>query len=172
MREAFDDLHAQRQVIEVKDENQRLSAIAKGTAKARRIRLLSRQQIESASRSTRSFIALQQEGKVSREDRQMSVLVNRQDITGAERTFANSYVPDEDIIGYNRASKVYGVNVGDYARVISTDHANNTLTVKMEDGRELTCNPSRLSGVSVYKESARDFAEGDRIQFRAPFVDK
>ncbi|MGZ5437851.1 MAG: ATP-binding domain-containing protein, partial [Pyrinomonadaceae bacterium] len=33
-------------------------------------------------------------------------------------------------------------------------------------------NPSRLSGVSVYKESTREFAEGDRIQFRAPFVEK
>jgi hypothetical protein len=28
------------------------------------------------------------------------VYVNRQDMTGTERTFANSYVPDEDIIRY------------------------------------------------------------------------
>jgi ATP-dependent exoDNAse (exonuclease V) alpha subunit len=29
-----------------------------------------------------------------------------------------------------------------------------------------------FSGVSVYKEAERAFAEGDRIQFRAPFTDK
>ena len=93
-------------------------------------------------------------------------------MTGVERTFASPYVPDEDVIRYNRASKVYEVRVGDYSRVIGTDHANNTLTVRMQDGRELTYNPSRLSGVSVYKESMREFAEGDRIQFRAPFVER
>lgn len=64
------------------------------------------------------------------------------------------------------------LQVGDYSRVKNTNHADNTITVQMEDGRELTYNPSRLSGVGVYKESAREFAEGDRIQFRAPFVEK
>jgi hypothetical protein len=81
-------------------------------------------------------------------------------------------VPDEDVIRYNRASKVYAVKVGDYSRVVATDHANNTLTVRMQDGREVTYNPSRLSGVSVYKESIREFSEGDRLQFRAPFMEK
>src|SRR6185503_18508012 len=46
------------------------------------------------------------------------------------------------------------------------------LTVRFENGRELTYNPQRLSGVSVYREAERDFAEGDRIQFRAPFTEK
>ena len=47
----------------------------------------------------------------------MKVYINRQDMTGTERTFANSYRPGEDIIRYNRASKVYKVKVGDYATV-------------------------------------------------------
>jgi len=42
----------------------------------------------------------------------------------------------------------------------------------MQDGKEFTYNPSRLSGVTVYKQAVRQFAEGDRIQFRAPFVEK
>ena len=102
----------------------------------------------------------------------MTVYVNRQDMTGTERTFANAYVPDEDIIRYNRASKVYGVSVGDYAQVSDTNHEENEITVRIENGRELTYNPSRLSGVSVYREAEREFAEGDRIQFRAPFTEK
>ena len=52
---------------------------------------------------------------------------------------------------------------------LSTTHADNDLTVKLQDGREVTYNPKRLSGVSVYKEGNRQFAVGDRIQFRAPF---
>src|SRR6202007_796270 len=46
------------------------------------------------------------------------------------------------------------------------------ITVHFEKGRELTYNPQRLSGVSVYREAEREFAEGDRIQFRAPFTEK
>jgi UvrD-like helicase family protein len=43
---------------------------------------------------------------------------------------------------------------------------------RLENGRDLTYNPTRLSGVSVYREAEREFAEGDRIQFRAPFTEK
>jgi ATP-dependent exoDNAse (exonuclease V) alpha subunit len=101
----------------------------------------------------------------------MMVYVNRQDMTGTERTFANAYVPDEDIIRYNRASKVYGFSVGDYAKVTATNHEKNEITVQSTDGREVTYNPARLSGVNVYRESNRSFSEGDRIQFRAPFTE-
>src|SRR5437016_10093030 len=93
-------------------------------------------------------------------------------MTGTERTFANAYVPGEDIIRYNRASKVYDVTVGDYALVTAKNHKENEITVHFENGRELTYNPQRLSGVSVYREAEREFAEGDRIQFRAPFSEK
>jgi hypothetical protein len=40
------------------------------------------------------------------------------------------------------------------------------------NGRELSYNPTRLSGVSVYYEAERAFAEGDRLQIRAPFREK
>src|SRR4029079_3918287 len=73
---------------------------------------------------------------------------------------------------YNHASKVYQVNVGDYAAVTDTNHEANELTVRFADGRTLTYDPTRLSGVSVYNKADRAFAEGDRIQFRAPFTNK
>jgi hypothetical protein len=93
-------------------------------------------------------------------------------MTGAERTFANSYRPNEDIIRYNSASEKLKVKAGDYARVIDTDHETNRITVQFFDGRELAYNPTRLSGVSVYYEAERTFAEGDRLQIRAPFREK
>ncbi|MGZ5435648.1 MAG: ATP-dependent DNA helicase, partial [Pyrinomonadaceae bacterium] len=173
IREALDNLHARGKVVEIENEKERLQAIANAYCESPENTLvISPANRERVKINSLVHHQLQSEGKVRSDDHRTSVLVNRQDITGTERTFANSYVPDEDIIRYNRASKVYGVKVGDYARVTATDHENNTLTVQMEDGRELTYNPSRLSGVSVYKESTREFAEGDRIQFRAPFVEK
>jgi ATP-dependent exoDNAse (exonuclease V) alpha subunit len=61
------------------------------------------------------------------------------------------------------------VKAGDYARVTATDRQKNIVTALTEDGREITYNPVRLQGVSVYREEKRLFAEGDRVQFRAPF---
>ncbi|MGH9906028.1 MAG: hypothetical protein ACRD8U_10675 [Pyrinomonadaceae bacterium] len=114
---------------------------------------------------------LQEQGIVSHDDHEVPVLVNRQDLTGAERKFALAYVPGEDIVRYNKRSKLYAINPGDYGRVLNTNHRDNTITVRLEDGRKITYNPERLSGVSVYKEAKRQFAEGDRIQFRAPFAE-
>jgi hypothetical protein len=42
------------------------------------------------------------------------------------------------------------------------------LTVVKDDGEQVTYDPKPLRGVSVYKESEREFAVGDRIMFNAP----
>jgi ATP-dependent exoDNAse (exonuclease V) alpha subunit len=110
---------------------------------------------------------LQREGKVSRDDHQIKVYVNR-DMTGPERTFANAYRPGEGVIRYNHTSKVYKTKPGDYANVIATNHEKNEITVRFANGRKLIYDPKRLSGVSVYNEAERAFAVGDRVQIRAP----
>ena len=56
-------------------------------------------------------------------------------------------------------------------KVIGTNHEKNEVTVRRLNGEEVTYNPTRLSGVSVYRESIRMLAEGDRIQFRAPVAE-
>jgi conjugative relaxase-like TrwC/TraI family protein len=173
MREAIDSLESQGRIVEIADTKQRLKAIAGAYCEGPESTLVvsprNRERVQLNSLIHRQ---LQRDGKVSRDDHQMTVYVNRQDMTGTERTFANAYVPGEDIIRYNRASKVYGVEVGNYALVTAKDHKENEITVHFENGRELTYNPQRLSGVSVYREAKREFAEGDRIQFRAPFTEK
>jgi len=172
VKEAVDNLHEQGRVVEIADNAKRLLGIANAYCKSPDNTLV----ISPANKERGLLNALihrqlQQEGRVSRADRQMMIYVNRQDMTGTERTFANAYIPDEDIIRYNRVSKVYGFEVGDYARVTATNHFKNEITVQMEDGREVTYNPARLSGVNVYQERDRTFSEGDRIQFRAPFAE-
>ena len=45
------------------------------------------------------------------------------------------------------------------------------MTVVRANGSELTYDPRRQQGVSVYREVSRSFAVGDRIQFTAPAND-
>jgi len=172
IREAIHDLESRNKIIEIPDEKG-LQAIAQAYCDSPENTLVisptNRERVQINSLIHRQ---LQREGRVSPDDYQMTVYVQRPDMTGTERTFANAYVPGEDIIRYNRASRVYQVKVGDYALVTANHHEQNAITVRFEDGRDLTYNPARLSGVSVYREAMREFSEGDRIQFRAPFTEK
>ena len=40
--------------------------------------------------------------------------------------------------------------------------------MKRENGEQLTYDPRRLHGVTLYRETERAFSEGDRVQFTAP----
>jgi ATP-dependent exoDNAse (exonuclease V) alpha subunit len=42
------------------------------------------------------------------------------------------------------------------------------LTIQKASGDQVSYDPKRLSGVSVYREMEREFSVGDRIQFTAP----
>jgi len=168
--EAVKTLFEQGRVTEIVDDEERLRAIASDyVSNPKRTLVISPANRERVAINSIIHRELQEQGIVSAADHETRVLVLRQDMTGAERKFAFSYVPQQDIIRYNKGSKVFGINKGDYARVMNTTHADNDLTVKLQDGREVTYNPKRLSGVSVYKEATRQFAVGDRVQFRAPF---
>lgn len=167
---AVQTLAEQNRIIEITDDKERLAAIAGDyVSNSNGTLVISPANRERVAINTIIHRKLQEGGVVGRTEHTMKVLVNRQGMTGAERKFALAYAPDEDIIRYNKASTVYGVQPGDYGRVTDADHGTNTLNVRLEGGREITYNPERLSGVSVYSESERKFATGDRIQFRAPF---
>ncbi len=110
---------------------------------------------------------LQSKGIVGPEDHRLRVLVQQQDMTGADRSWAARYTPG-DVLRYSRGSKVMGIRAGSYARVQSIHAEQNLLSVKMPTGVTLTYDPRRLSGVSVYQERVQPFASGDRLQFTAP----
>jgi conjugative relaxase-like TrwC/TraI family protein len=169
---AVKTLFEQGRVTEITDDEDRLTAIATDyVANPKRTLVISPANRERVAINSIIHRQLQSQGLVSEVDHETTVLVNRQDMTGSERKFALAYVPNEDVVRYNTGSKVFGINKGDYGRVLNADHRDNKLTVQLEDGREITYNPKRLSGVAVYKEAQRQFAVGDRIQFRAPFAD-
>jgi ATP-dependent exoDNAse (exonuclease V) alpha subunit len=112
--------------------------------------------------------AMQEEGKVSGEEHRVHVLYARQDVTGADRQHAQNYEKG-DVLRYSKGSKPLGIQAGEYARVIATDRETNTVTVKRSSGEELSYDPRRLQGVTVYRYHERRFAQGDRVQMTAPY---
>ena len=97
----------------------------------------------------------------------MRVLTPRSEMTGADRAWAARYQPD-DVLHYIRGSKELGIERGSYAQVVATNPRDNLLTVRKQNGKQVTYDPSRLRGISAYQEIERDFALGDRLQFTAP----
>ncbi len=63
---------------------------------------------------------LQRTGLVSSEEHRIRTLVPRQDLTGADRTWAERYEVG-DVLRYSRASKETGIGKGAYAQVKSVD---------------------------------------------------
>lgn len=100
-------------------------------------------------------------------DHTFPVLVQRQDMTGAERSWASHYDID-DVVRYTRGSKAIGIGAGAYALLVAINPAANQVTVEKANNELATYDPRRLTGVSVYREIEREFSVGDRIQFTAP----
>jgi hypothetical protein len=111
--------------------------------------------------------ALQREGHVAREEHRMSVLVPRQEITGADRQWAERYEAG-DVVRSSRGSKALGIEPGNYARVEQVDATRNQMTVRTDDNRTVSYDPRRLQGVTIYRESERAFAADDRVQMTVP----
>ena len=169
--EAVQGLERQGRVHEVANQADRIAAIAKEYARQPENTLVvspdnrSRAEINQAIRAE-----LQGSGVVGREEHRTDVLVPRQDLTGADRTWAEQYRFD-DVLLYSRNSKETGLQKGEYVRVKSVEAAANQLTVVRADGSEVTYDPRRQQGVSLYRDQEKAFSVGDRIQFTAPAND-
>lgn len=56
------------------------------------------------------------------------------------------------------------IEAGDYARVEQVDAKLNQVTVRTDDDRTVSYDPRRLQGVTLYRETERAFAAGDRYK--------
>ena len=170
--EAITELERQGRVHEVKDQAARIAAIAQEYARSPGNTLVvSPDNRSRAEINAKIHAELQESGMVSREEYRVDTLVPRQDLTGADRTWAARY-QFNDVLLYSRTSKETGINKGEYARVKSVDAPNNRITVVRVDSdgevKEHTYDPRRQQGVSIYREQEKAFSVGDRIQFTAP----
>jgi hypothetical protein len=138
------------------------------TSKTRTAHSSSRQTI-SLDRTSTSVIhhTMQREGQVDREEHRTPVLVPRQEITGADRQWAERYEAG-DVVRYSRGSHALGIEAGTYARVERVDAKSNEVTVRTDNERRVSYDPRRLQGVTLYRQTERAIAAGDRVQLTAP----
>jgi len=165
---AVESLDQQGHVHQVRGHDERIAAIAGEYAKSPGGTLVVSPDNRSRSEiNQRIHNELQSRGLVSKQEHSVRTLVPRQEMTGADRSWAQQYHVD-DILRYSRSSKETGIKKGDYTRVLAVNAQANTLTVARRSGEQSTYDPRRQVGVSVYREQEKRFSVGDRIQFTAP----
>jgi ATP-dependent exoDNAse (exonuclease V) alpha subunit len=171
IREAVQNLDRQGRVHEIRDHGERIVAIANEYANSpERTLVVSPDNRSRIEINERIHTELQGRGIVSDAEHHVRTLVPRQDLTGADRTWAQRYEVG-DVLRYSRASKETGIAKGKYAQVKNIDAGANRLTVELQNGVEHNYDPRRQQGVSVFREEMRSFSEGDRVQFTAPAND-
>jgi conjugative relaxase-like TrwC/TraI family protein len=168
VREAMEQLDAQGRVHEIVDRDERLKEIAREYAAKPEGTLVVSPDNESR-REINQVIhrEMQTRGQVDGHEHKQRVLVARQEITGADRQWAGQY-ESGDVVRYTRGSKTHGIEAGEYARVARVNEKENLVTVKRKNGEQVSYDPRRLQGVTLYRETERAFSEGDRVQFTAP----
>jgi len=165
---ALDALQQQGSVKEIPNAEERIRAIANTYVESPENTLI----VSPDNASRRELnLAVRQEmkanGTLATEDHTFRILVQRQDMTGAERSWASHYEIN-DVVRYTRGSKTIGIEAAAYASVVAINPAANVLTVEKANHELAIYDPRRLTGVSVYKEIERELSVGDRIQFTAP----
>jgi conjugative relaxase-like TrwC/TraI family protein len=165
---AVESLDQQGRVHQVKGHDERIAAIAREYAKSPDGTLVVSPDNRSRSEiNQRIHGELQSRGVVNKQEHSVRTLVPRQELTGADRSWAQQYQVD-DILRYSRSSKETGIKKGEYTRVLAVSAQQNTLTVVRASGEQTTYDPRRQVGVSVYREQERAFSVGDRVQFTSP----
>ena len=160
-------LAQQGRVTELASATDRVAAIAKDYAAKPENTIIvspdnrSRQQINEAVRGE-----LLKTGAIADDGQRFLTLSHRSDMTGPDRTWAAMYRPG-DVVQYERGSRAEGIERGSFGVVKSNDPATNRVTVELSSGSSVEYDPKRVYGVNVYRETSREFATGDRLQFSA-----
>jgi conjugative relaxase-like TrwC/TraI family protein len=131
---ALELLHKQGRIREISDPGERIRAIARSYVESPEKTLIvspdnaSRRDLNIAVREE-----LKAKGAVASENHQFKVLIQRQELTGAERRWASGYEIG-DVVRYARGSKGAGFQAGTYGIVVSINPAVNQLSVEQPSG--------------------------------------
>jgi ATP-dependent exoDNAse (exonuclease V) alpha subunit len=115
---ALDALQQQGRVNEIPNAEERIRAIAKSYLESPENTLIVSP--DNASRRELNVAVpheLKANGSLAPEDHTFRVLVQRQDMTGAERSWASHYEIN-DVVRYTRGSKANGIEAAAYASVV------------------------------------------------------
>jgi ATP-dependent exoDNAse (exonuclease V), alpha subunit - helicase superfamily I member len=169
VKEAIAGLDYQGRVHEYKNRVERIGEIAREYVRSPEGTLVISPDNASRQEINRSIHrSMREAGHVTGTEFRVPVLASRQDMTGADRQQARNYA-EGDVIRYPKGSKPLGIEAGEYARVARVDDASNTVTITRKSGAEVSYDPRRLQGVTVYRDAEREFAVGDRLQMTAPY---
>ena len=172
VEKAVELLSTQNRVHSIEHRGERFKAIARAFSERPEATLVvspdnnSRRELNAAIRAE-----LRESGQLGNDVYKLPVLINRQEITGEDRKVATSYRVG-DSVRYTRGSDMLGLEAKSYATVIQVEAEQNRLTVQKADGSTVTYDPSRIKGVAIYSPELRAFAEGERVQFTAPWKEK
>src|SRR2546430_4441771 len=168
VKEAMEKLDAQGRMHEILDRDERMASIAHEYMKQPEGTLVVSPDNQSRMEINQTIhYAMQDAGKIPYREHEMTVLVARQEITGADRQWATQYEPG-DVVRYTRGSKTQGIEAGEYARVEHANEKENLVTVKRKNGQQVSYDPRRLHGVTLYGETERGCSQGDGGQLTAP----
>lgn len=160
-------LSEQKRIHEFENKHERYAAIAKEYVSS-----AGRTLIVSPDNESRQALnkAVREQLQLTGPEFKQQILVARQELTKEDRKVAAAYRVD-DVIKFHKNNKTVGVEKGDYITVAAVDRGNNLITVR-HGGRLKTYDPARAHGVQVYERAERTFAEGERVQFTAPWRSK
>jgi ATP-dependent exoDNAse (exonuclease V) alpha subunit len=172
VRGAIQQLANQHRVHEIRDREERLTAIARAYVTDPDGTLViapdhqSRRDVNQIVHQWRQL-----GGQVHGTEHRVPVLVTRQEMTGVDRQWAQQYDVG-DVIRYTTGSDRLALPGRAYARVDHVNARDNRLTVTRPTGEAVTYDPRRLQGVTLYRQEDRSFAVGDRVQFTAPYRER
>jgi hypothetical protein len=142
---ALDALPKQGRVKEIPGAEDRTRTIARKYVESPENTLIvspdnaSRRELNAAVRHE-----LKANGAIATDEQSIRVLVQRQDMTGAERSWASRYEIN-DVIRYARGSKNTGIDAGEYGKVVRINSADNLITVERSTGEVANYDPRRLN---------------------------
>ena len=86
-------------------------------------------------------------------------------LSDAQKTHAAFY-KEGQAIKFTGDLKGLGIEKGAVAEITMLDTRANKITVRLDSGREVAFDPSRIKGAELYNKEQREFAEGDVIRLR------
>jgi conjugative relaxase-like TrwC/TraI family protein len=169
---AMHHLDHQGRIHEIIDRENRLTAIADAYTRHHDGTLVVAPDHQSRRAiNQRIHARLLASGQIDRSEHRARVLVARQDVTSADRQWARHYAPG-DVVRYSVGSRTVGLRAGEYTRIEYAKIPANLVTVVRATGERVTYDPRRLRGVTLFRETERAFARGDRVQFTARYQEQ
>lgn len=159
----------QERIREIADKSERFDAIAREYLKsAANTLVVSPDNASRAEINERIHQMLRSSANNQGEDCAVTVLSQRQNMTTADRMWAQNYNVG-DMIRFSKSNQNHGFHAGECVQVASIDAQNNQLTVKRQNGTETSYCPKLLYGVGVFERQEKHFAPGDRLQLTLPY---